>query len=411
MPKGSSNPHDVSFEYTLMAAGTRTFASAFGSVALARRPDVPDGSLLAWDAADELLLSAFDSARETLRVERPRVLVVSDTFGALSTALVGSGVAEVTMWSDSQVSFAAMRSNLERNGHRIESVACVASTTTISEAFDIVLWRLPHDRSYLRHQIDVLARAMRGAVVVAGGMDKYLAPAVRDDLGLLGDASMRRGQKKAHLFDVRVETVEPNASLARQGFGADIGLDLVGAPNVFGGDGLDLGARVLLEAITGSPLEGFERIADLGCGSGVLGITLGRRLPDAEVVFFDESFLAVESARHNARANDVDRTTFIAADGFAGYTDEPFDLIVCNPPFHQRGAVSDAVAFSLMRQAHHHLVTGGELWVVGNRHLGYHLKMQRLFGNCHQLAAHPKFVVVAGVRKTARLRAPVRFPS
>ena len=394
-----------------MASGTRTFTSAFGSLELARRPDVPDGSLLAWDAADELLLAAFDTARETLRAQRPRVLVVSDTFGALTTSLVASGLADVTMWSDSQVSFAAMRSNLERNGHRVESVECVASTTEVAGAFDVVLWRLPHDRSYLRYQIDRLAPAMRGAIVIAGGMDKYLAPAIRDDLALLGDASMRRGQKKAHLFDVRVETADPEASVLRHTFGADIGLDLVGAPNVFGGDGLDLGARVLLEAIAVSTPDGVERVADLGCGTGVLGIALGRRLRDADVTFFDESFLSIESARQNARTNDVVRTTFIAADGFSGYTDEPFDLIVCNPPFHQRGAMSDAVAFQLMRQAHHHLVTGGELWVVGNRHLGYHLKMQRLFGNCRQLAAHPKFVVVAGVRKTERLRTPVRFSS
>ncbi len=394
-----------------MVSGTRAFSSAFGSVELARRPDVADGSLVAWDAADELLLLAFDEARQNLRVERPCVLVVSDTFGALSVSLVASGLAEVTMWSDSQVAFSALRSNLERNGQPVDAVRTVGATTAVTAAFDVVLWRIPHDRAYLRYQIDVLAPALRGAVVIAGGMDKYLAPGVRDELAHLGDASMRRGQKKAHLFDVRCEKEDPAVSLPRESFGADVGLELVGAPNVFGGAGLDLGARVMLEAIASETPTEAERVADLGCGTGVLGIALARALPKATVTFFDESFLAIEATRSNAKANGVEHATFVTTDGFAGYTGETFDLIVCNPPFHQRGAVSDAVAFQLMRQAHHHLVAGGELWVVGNRHLGYHLKMQRLFGNCTQLAAHPKFVVVAGVRKAQRVRAPVRFSS
>jgi 23S rRNA (guanine1835-N2)-methyltransferase len=394
-----------------MDNGARTFASPFGPISLTRRPEVPDGSLVAWDAADELLLNAFDEARATLRVDRPKVLVIGDNFGAVSVALVQGNLGDITMWSDSELSMAALRSNLERNGQRVSSVATVSSTTVVNQPFDVVLWRVPYDRSFLRYQVDVLARAMRGAVVIGGAMDKYLSPSARTDLALLGDADMRRGQKKAHLFDIRVETDDPAVNDVRKNFGKDIGLNLAGAPNVFGGDGLDLGARVMIDALKSSFPGGVSRVADLGCGTGVLGIVAGKTDPSVHVSFFDESSLAIQNARRNAGANSITNTEFFVADGFAGYTGETFDLIVCNPPFHQRGAVSDAVAFSLMRQARHHLNPEGELWVVGNRHLGYHLKMQRLFGNCQQLAAHPKFVVVRGVREHEKPRARVRFDS
>jgi 23S rRNA (guanine1835-N2)-methyltransferase len=394
-----------------MDNGARAFASPFGPISLTRRPEVTDGSLVAWDAADELLLVAFDEARAKLRVDRPKVLVIGDNFGALSVALVQGNLGDITMWSDSELSMAALRSNLERNGHRVSSVATVSSTTVVNQPFDVVLWRVPYDRSFLRYQVDVLARAMRGAVVIGGAMDKYLSPSARTDLALLGDADMRRGQKKAHLFDIRVETDDPAVNDVRKNFGKDIGLNLAGAPNVFGGDGLDLGARVMIDALKSSFPGGVSRVADLGCGTGVLGIVAGKTDPSVHVSFFDESSLAIQNARRNAGANSITNTEFFVADGFAGYTGETFDLIVCNPPFHQRGAVSDAVAFSLMRQARHHLNPEGELWVVGNRHLGYHLKMQRLFGNCQQLAAHPKFVVVRGVREHEKPRARVRFDS
>jgi 16S rRNA (guanine1207-N2)-methyltransferase len=42
---------------------------------------------------------------------------------------------------------------------------------------------------------------------------------------------------------------------------------------------------------------------------------------------------------------------------------------------------------------------GGELWVVGNRHLGYHAKLKRLFGNCEVVASNTKFVVLRAVRR------------
>ncbi|MCY1380619.1 Ribosomal RNA large subunit methyltransferase G [compost metagenome] len=45
-------------------------------------------------------------------------------------------------------------------------------------------------------------------------------------------------------------------------------------------------------------------------------------------------------------------------------------------------------------QARNALVMGGELWIVGNRHLGYHAKLKRLFRGVEQVAATPKFVVL-----------------
>jgi 16S rRNA (guanine1207-N2)-methyltransferase len=53
----------------------------------------------------------------------------------------------------------------------------------------------------------------------------------------------------------------------------------------------------------------------------------------------------------------------------------------------------------MFAQSRRHLRSGGELWVVGNRHLDYHVKLRRLFGDCRQVAAHPKFVVLAATKR------------
>jgi 16S rRNA (guanine1207-N2)-methyltransferase len=52
----------------------------------------------------------------------------------------------------------------------------------------------------------------------------------------------------------------------------------------------------------------------------------------------------------------------------------------------------------MFRQAHAALARGGELWLVGNRHLGYHAKLKRLFRGVEQVAATPKFVILRAIK-------------
>ena len=68
--------------------------------------------------------------------------------------------------------------------------------------------------------------------------------------------------------------------------------------------------------------------------------------------------------------------------------------MLCNPPFHQQQVVGDFLAWRMFQQAHAALGRGGELWIVGNRHLGYHAKLKRLFREVSQVGATPKFVIL-----------------
>jgi 23S rRNA (guanine1835-N2)-methyltransferase len=181
------------------------------------------------------------------------------------------------------------------------------------------------------------------------------------------------------------------------------GLTVVGAPGVFSADRLDLGARLLAAQIAerAESLGVVRTVVDLGCGNGVLGLVALRHFPEATVHFLDDSRCAVECARSNVMRNmaaDAERASFTAADVFGDDWTEPIDVVLCNPPFHHTKAMSDEVAWQMIVQSHRHLAPGGELWIVGNRHLGYHAKLSRVFGNVRQLDAHPKFVVLGATR-------------
>jgi 23S rRNA (guanine1835-N2)-methyltransferase len=148
-----------------------------------------------------------------------------------------------------------------------------------------------------------------------------------------------------------------------------------------------------------------SHLADLACGNGLLGIYAGRKWPQARLHFFDDSFLALDSARKNCLTNldsvsqsDADQLSFSADDCLSNYQGAAFDLILCNPPFHQDHHVGDHIAQTMFRDCQKHLADNGRLCVVGNRHLGYHVTLKKLFGHCDVIESDSKFVVLLAYR-------------
>lgn len=168
---------------------------------------------------------------------------------------------------------------------------------------------------------------------------------------------------------------------------------------VFCADRLDIGTRFFLRHLP-RPRAG-RRVVDLGCGNGIVGTAAALAEPGADVLFVDESYQAVASARETYRENAGagGRAEFLVGDGLADTAPASADLVLNNPPFHSHQATTDAPARRMFAQARRALRPGGELWVVGNRHLGHHITLRRLFGNSELVAGDPKFVVLKAVKK------------
>ena len=109
-------------------------------------------------------------------------------------------------------------------------------------------------------------------------------------------------------------------------------------PGVFCHRRMDDGARALIKVSATLP---GNSLLDLGCGCGVVGITLANA--ERSVRFVDSNARAVSVAAHNAEANGVTDAIYeLNCNGTE--TEEQFDLILANPPYFSNFKIAELFA-------------------------------------------------------------------
>ena len=374
----------------------QTLAVPQGAFALARYPQRANDPLRAWDAADEYLLHHLHAAG--LPAPESSVLILNDSCGALAVALAAHRPQSL---SDSHLAHRAALANAHYNHLDLGNLRLLTSLDDPTGPFDLVLCKIPKTLALLQDQLHRIRPYCHphtrfvGAGMVRSIHSSTLELCERS----IGPTHTSLASKKARLvFCTYDADLDPGPSPYPTNYVLE-GTDytLINHANLFSRERLDIGTRLFLEQIPSSdaPLH----IADLGCGNGVIGLVAAARNPSAELYFADESFMAIASARANFSAAFPGRAaTFAITDGLADRPKNSLDLVLCNPPCHQQRAVDDATSQRMFRQARTALKKGGTLWIVGNRHLGYHSKLKRLFGHCTTIASNRRFIMLKATK-------------
>lgn len=363
--------------------------------------------LKGWDTADHYLLeTAFtEIARLDHSSSEPlSICVLHDVFGAITIPLIDQLPHHVISYGDSWMSRRAIEINLQENsisrGYSFET--SFDRLVDLHPPPSLVIGRVPKSSAQLAYLLQRLHKWLKpNTLLLLAGMDKHLS---RGQYQLLeerfGPSSFMPGVKRARVWravnDPSLQPPEEGSPLSLIDI-PDHQLQLAALPNVFSRDQLDLGSRFFL-----SQLDRLPRcvdVADLACGSGVLGLAYLTAHPDARLYFCDESFQAVDSTRYNLTMNHLAANAEVCADdGLKQRDASSLDLVLCNPPFHHNHTVSTDLARSLFRDAHRALRAGGQLWVVANRHLAYSGDLSRLFKRCATIASNKKFIILCATR-------------
>ncbi|ABK44718.1 23S rRNA m(2)G-1835 methyltransferase / 16S rRNA m(2)G 1207 methyltransferase [Magnetococcus marinus MC-1] len=360
------------------------------TLTLRRFPHKPGCPLQAWDAADALALTNH-------ALPDGEILILNDHFGALACGLA---YPERTLeWvNDSYMAHQALAQNLQLN--RIETPLHRTPALAASPTNPVgILIKLPRMLQLLSSQLDWLNLHLpKGTPVVIAARQKDM-PSTLPDLTrrLLDDVHPSRAEKKARLIFGQLSGRQSGQAEITAWHCAELDCLLSHYPNVFGRQKLDLGARVLLQNLGTIP----DQVVDLGCGNGVLSIAALQRNPNSHVLAVDESWQATRSCQINLeRVRTPEHFKVVWGHSLSFIEGMQADLVLCNPPFHQHQTLTDDIAWCMFKDAHRVLKPGGRLRMVGNRHLGYHAKLHKLFGHCRSIAATPKFVVLESVKSS-----------
>ncbi|MEI6896679.1 MAG: methyltransferase [Psychromonas sp.] len=367
---------------------------------LHRHPKHKKETLQAWDSADEYLINHFtENALEKQLGEDGQLLIINDGFGALSCFFQQIKRTTIT---DSYLSLSSIKLNMQRNNCSTDNILLQDCLQDFPENVKVVLIKIPKTNSYLEYLLQQL-RAVISAdtiIVAAGKVNMIHNSTLELFEQYIGSTKTSLAKKKSRLIFSLVERQNvPENEIAITWELEKQQWKIHNHANVFSRNHLDIGGRYLMENL---PEGEFEKIVDLGCGNGVVGMTAMETYPKANVTFIDESYMAVDSARINVIKNfeeeHSDAARFVVNNGLVGFKAHSYDLILCNPPFHQQQVITDHIAWSMFNDAYFCLQGNGELVIVGNRHLDYQDKLERIFGNCELVTENKKFVILRAVK-------------
>lgn len=174
-------------------------------------------------------------------------------------------------------------------------------------------------------------------------------------------------------------------------------LRLETAPGLFSPRAVDAGTLAMLSRVEFGP---DDKVLDLGCGYGVVGIVAARLGRPERVFLIDKDPVAVEIAAANVEANEAQGASVSLSDGFRDFAETGFDKILCNPPYQ----ADFAVPKHFIEKGFNRLVVGGSLFMVTKRELWYRNKITSVFGGVKVREVDGYFVFEA-TKKTSQYAA------
>lgn len=168
-------------------------------------------------------------------------------------------------------------------------------------------------------------------------------------------------------------------------------------PGLFGWNKVDQGSELLIQHLHLLELQGSNPLncLDLGCGYGFLTLSAAQHSDCASVkewVLTDNNAAAILAAQKNIQIAGLNAQ--IIADDAGSSIDNKFDLILCNPPFHQGFQADADLTDKFVRQTRRLLAKSGQAFFVVNQFVPLETKASPLFKTLRVLHKQAGFKLV-----------------
>ncbi|HSC75121.1 MAG TPA: methyltransferase [Pseudomonadales bacterium] len=323
-----------------------------------------------------------------------------------------------TLWVADESALSAMsviisRTNLSVISNRFDVAAAAMAAghlTTFSD-FDFSLWtdgsvqrivyRISKEKPLVHHVLNHARRLLApdGELIIAGFKSDGTKTYIEKCKQLFGNGSIQKsglvyrglfsGVKNsdgANLLDDR-DYEHLRMMHTPQ-------LDFYSKPGLFGWDRIDTGSAFLIDSLQ-SFLASLDiqpqSLLDLGCGYGFLTL-MTRDLPCVRRVATDNNAAALSAIKRNADHYDI--AVDVVADDAGKSLSGSFELVLCNPPFHQGFSVAGDLTDRFLASACRLLSSQGAALFVVNTFIGIEKKAAEHFPVVKILANNGSFKLV-----------------
>jgi 16S rRNA (guanine1207-N2)-methyltransferase len=173
---------------------------------------------------------------------------------------------------------------------------------------------------------------------------------------------------------------------------AGIDLQFETAPGLFSPTKLDRGSLAMLSCISFEP---NDKVLDLACGYGLIGIYAAKLIGPGHVWMADNDPTAIECTVKNLALNSVEGVSVVVSDGFREIPEANFTKIVCNPPYH----ADFSVPKHFIEKGFNRLVLDGAMYLVTKRKAWYQNKLRSVFGGV-RVRELDSYLVFQAVKKS-----------
>ena len=168
----------------------------------------------------------------------------------------------------------------------------------------------------------------------------------------------------------------------------DIDMKFNTSDEVFSPKDIDKGTLAMLSIVE---FKENDKVLDLGCGYGVVGILSAKIVGPDNVVMADIDDKAVKLSRENIALNSVEGIKLYQSDGLKNIDEKDFTLILSNPPYH----ADFSVPKEFIEKGFNRLSIGGKMHMVTKRKDWYKNKLISVFGGVKISEIDDYFVFMA----------------
>ncbi len=175
----------------------------------------------------------------------------------------------------------------------------------------------------------------------------------------------------------------------------DIDLKFYTDNGVFSKESVDFGTKVLLENFSSQKED--AKVADVGCGYGVISIFLAKKNLNYDFTMIDVNNRSLELSKKNIELNKIKNKIEIIESSSFDNVEGTFDIVLTNPPIR----AGKQIVHKIMTDSFEHLNENGELWVVIQKKQGMascKKLLENLFNSVEVMAKNKGYYILKAAK-------------